>query len=105
MKKEIIIVADYTEQEVLTLQELHDVYGLSDEFIHELISHQIIQPANEPAQEWHFDHVQLKRLQTALRLQHDLEVNLAGIALALELMDQLEELRERAAFLEKHILK
>lgn len=104
-KKEVVIIADYTEQDVVSLDELRRVYGLSDEYIHELISHEIIQPANNQAREWHFDHVQLKRLQTALRLERDLEVNLAGIALALELMDELEELRARAAFLERHILK
>jgi chaperone modulatory protein CbpM len=30
-----------------------------------------------------------------MRLQHDLEINLAGVALALELMDEIDALRER----------
>jgi len=33
------------------------------------------------------------RVRSALRLQHDLGVNLAGIALALDLMEELENLR------------
>lgn len=33
------------------------------------------------------------RVRSALRLQHDLGVNLAGIALALNLMEELEDLR------------
>ena len=30
-----------------------------------------------------------------MRLQHDLNVNLAGVALALDLMDEIETMRER----------
>jgi chaperone modulatory protein CbpM len=35
----------------------------------------------------------LRRARTALRLQRDLEINLPGVALALELMEELERLR------------
>lgn len=34
------------------------------------------------------------RIQKALRLHQDLEINLPGVVLALELLDELEELRE-----------
>jgi chaperone modulatory protein CbpM len=30
-----------------------------------------------------------------MRLQHDLNINLAGVALALDLMDEIETMRER----------
>jgi chaperone modulatory protein CbpM len=35
------------------------------------------------------------RVRSALRLQRDLGVNLAGIALALDLMEELEDLRSQ----------
>ena len=44
-------------------------------------------------------------MKTALRLQHDLEVNLAGVALVLDLLEQLHETEEKLAVLEKHFLK
>ncbi|MBT9477058.1 MAG: MerR family transcriptional regulator, partial [Polaromonas sp.] len=42
----------------------------------------------------------LQRARVALRLQTDLDVNLAGAALALELLDELDELRARVQRLE-----
>jgi chaperone modulatory protein CbpM len=37
----------------------------------------------------------LRRARLALRLERDLEINLAGVALALELMEELEYLRRK----------
>ncbi|WP_293469970.1 chaperone modulator CbpM [Polaromonas sp.] len=42
----------------------------------------------------------MQRARVALRLQTDLDVNLAGAALALELLDELDELRARVQRLE-----
>ena len=43
--------------------------------------------------EWHFTGAALRRARLALRLERDLELNLAGVALALELMEELQTLR------------
>ncbi len=48
----------------------------------------------EPAH-WRFGGASLHRAHAALRLQRDLEINLAGVALALELLDEIESLRMR----------
>ncbi len=40
--------------------------------------------------EWRFSGAALRRARLALRLERDLELNLAGVALALELMEELE---------------
>ncbi len=45
------------------------------------------------AAEWHFTGAALRRARRALRLERDLEINLAGLALALELMEEVERLR------------
>jgi chaperone modulatory protein CbpM len=51
---------------------------------------------------WRFPGTSLRRLEVALRLHQDLELNLAGVALALalELMDQIETLRGRLRVME-----
>lgn len=103
-KKDIIIIADYSEQSPISFAEIIEMYDLSEALLQELIEYDILHPQQRD-QDWLFDAVQVKRLQTAMRLQRDLDVNFAGIALVLDLMDELEELRARAAFLEKHILK
>jgi chaperone modulatory protein CbpM len=43
--------------------------------------------------EWHFSGAALRRARIAVRLERDLELNLAGVALALELLDELQQLR------------
>jgi chaperone modulatory protein CbpM len=42
----------------------------------------------------------VRRARRALRLQRDLDLNLAGAALALDLLDEVEILRERVRVLE-----
>ena len=44
---------------------------------------------------WSFTGEQMRRARMAARLQGDLGINLAGVALALQLLDEIEELRER----------
>jgi len=44
---------------------------------------------------WCFNGISIRRVQTAKRLQHDLGINLAGVALAIELLDEIESLRTR----------
>jgi chaperone modulatory protein CbpM len=43
------------------------------------------------------------RLHRALRLQQDLEVNLPGIALTMNLLEELDELRSRIRVLERKL--
>jgi chaperone modulatory protein CbpM len=37
----------------------------------------------------------LRRARIAVRLERDLELNLAGVALALDLLEELEQLRQQ----------
>jgi len=45
--------------------------------------------------------VQVRRARRAIRLSRDLDVNLPGVGLALELLDELEDLRVRVRALER----
>lgn len=48
----------------------------------------------EKADTWQFHISSVKRVQTAVHLQRDLGINLAGAALALELLDRIAELEK-----------
>ena len=48
-----------------------------------------------------FDYQMVDRVRTAHRLQHDLEVNLQGVILALELMDEMAKMRDELAILKR----
>jgi chaperone modulatory protein CbpM len=103
-KKTIVIVADYTEEQPLSLNELCDICQITPDFIYTLVEYGILSPKGEKEQTWLFDVVHLQRVKTAIRLQHDLEVNLPGIAIVLDLLDEMETLRQRAEVLERHFL-
>lgn len=96
----VVIVADYTQDSWYTLDELADMTGLPKSMILELIAHDIIVAEKERV-----NAIQLQRLQKISRLHHDLEINLAGLVLAMNLMDELASLRERLQLMDKHWLK
>src|SRR5690348_7151825 len=97
MKKEnLIIIADYSQETPVAFDELCEICGISADFVYDLMEYEIIDLAGNPPDEWMFNIEQLQRIKTALRLQRDLEVNLAGIAVILDLLDEMEELRSKA---------
>lgn len=105
MAKDIIIVADYTEDTRLSVHELCEACGIEIVLVKDLVSYEIVCPMGDSQDDWVFDMHQLKRLRTAMRLQRDLELNLAGVALVLDLLDELEDLRVRSTILDKHFHK
>ena len=105
MTKEIIIIADYTEEVALTAEDVCEICGIDAVLIQDLISYDIIIPSGSEPDKWVFDMAQLQRLRTALRLQRDLELNYAGIALVFKLLQEMEDLRAKTELLNKHLLK
>jgi chaperone modulatory protein CbpM len=82
------------EEEIhLTLIELCQACRAREEQITEWVMEGVLEPIGERAQEWRFTGRALQRARLASRLARDLEVNAAGIALALDLMDQIASLQ------------
>jgi chaperone modulatory protein CbpM len=63
--------------------------------------HGIIEAHGSRQAEWRFSHVSIIRLRRAKRLERDLGLNAAGIALALDLMAEIETLKSRLIRLER----
>jgi chaperone modulatory protein CbpM len=78
---------------VLTIRDLSRMCTVEPQDILALVEEGILQPLTEAAGEWQFAGEALRRARLALRLQRDLEVNLAGVALALELLEEIHQLR------------
>lgn len=79
----------------LTLEELSSACAVRIERIVELVDEGILEPAGRDPDMWSFPGPSLERARVAMHLQRDLDINLAGVALALDLMDELESLRAR----------
>jgi len=100
-KHEIMIVASYSQNSMLTTEELCEICNITHDVLNEFIAYEIIHPRESSKQEILFALEDLQRIKTALRLQHDLEVNMAGAALVLDLLKQLDEMRQKMKFLER----
>ena len=83
------------EDDNLTLEQLCRACGVHAEWVISLVEESIIEPQGDEIHLWRFSGASLTRARSALRLQRDLGINLAGIALALDLMEELDKLRKQ----------
>jgi chaperone modulatory protein CbpM len=89
------------EQTSFTLNELSHACGKPSEWILALVNEGVIEPVGYDQKHWRFRGYCLRRVCIVQRLESDLGLNIAGEALALELLDEVETLRKRIKFLEK----
>jgi len=83
----------FDENTRCSLGDLCRFCGIPAELVLEMIEEGLLYPQGSAPEEWSFTSVEIKRVQTTIRLQRDLRVNLPGCALALQLLEELEELR------------
>ena len=93
--RDIFEVDIFDEQRRVTLEELTHLCGVQQSLIIELVDEGALEPMDMRAEQWSFSGTSIRRVQIAVRLQRDLEVNTPGVALILDLMEELEELRRR----------
>lgn len=87
------------ETQTVSLAELCRCCSLPAEQVMVMVEHGIIEPLETRVTHtrWQFSGGSVLRVQKAIRLQHDLGVNMAGAALALELLDEVRTLRQQLA--------
>ena len=81
------------EDTCCNLGDLCRLCGVPADSILEMIDEGMLCPQGTHPGEWRFSALEIRRVQTTIRLQRDLRVNLPGCALALQLLEELEELR------------
>jgi chaperone modulatory protein CbpM len=84
-------------------EEVCEVFVVEKHLVLEMVEFGILTPEGEDVTTWRFSAAAILRLQRARRLQRDLEINLAGVAVALDLIDELDRTRERVKTLETHL--
>ncbi|MEO8443891.1 MAG: chaperone modulator CbpM [Gammaproteobacteria bacterium] len=84
------------EEEVqLTLTELCQACRSEEQFVRAWIAEGILEPVGASPPEWRFTGESLRRARLARRLARDLGINPAGVALALDLLEEIQALRAR----------
>jgi len=83
-----------TENEIpVRVEELSRITCVSAEFITGLVEHGVLDPANDLGYEQDFKERTIVIIKKAVRIKNDFGTDLAGVALALELINKLEKSR------------
>ena len=88
------LVSDAPE---LTLEDICNACGISHEEIATYVAEGVVDPHGSQSVHWRFSRLSVVRVQRARRLEHDLGLNAAGAALAMQLIAEIEALRTRLA--------
>ncbi|HLB56982.1 MAG TPA: chaperone modulator CbpM [Coxiellaceae bacterium] len=84
---------------LLSLEEICRAIHADDDLIIQLIEYHVIQPKGSSKKNWQFDDLALKRARLARNFYYDLEVNLAGVALLIDMLEKIEELETHISHL------
>ncbi len=95
MTKEILRGELLDELTELSLRDLCHACSSHADWIIDLVDEGILETRGQAKGQWIFTADSLQRARTAMRLQQDLDINLAGVALTLDLLDEINRLRVR----------
>ena len=91
------------ERYEFNITEICRACGGTTEWLVELVEEGVLEPRDRAADDWRFPGHALPRARTALRLQRDLGLNTPGVALAIEMLEEIERLRARLRRFETEI--
>ena len=90
------IEGSVVEDEVhMSIVELSQASRTPEDLIMAWVSEGVLSPIGSSPEDWRFSGDSLKRAKTAAHLTHDLELNTPGVALALDLLDEIKRLRKQ----------
>jgi chaperone modulatory protein CbpM len=76
---------------------------LSDVYVIEIVEHGILEPQGRQPREWRFTDYELALAKRAAKLRRDLELEWEGVALALNLLEEVHELRAENQMLKQRL--
>ena len=90
------ITGSVVEEEVhMSIVEISQATHAPEDLIMSWVSEGVLSPIGSSPEDWRFSGESLKRAKTAAHLTHDLELNTPGVALALDLLDEISRLRNQ----------
>jgi len=101
MNKDILTGLLLDEECSLSLSDLSRACAVHAEWVVELVDEGILEPIGRDTTHWRFSGPSLHRARTVRHLQQDLGINIAGAALGLDMLNEIESLRARLRILEQ----
>ena len=85
-----------------TLDDLCLACKVDPNWIADLVEHGVIEPIGQHRSDWRFTSVAIVIVAKAKRLERDLSLNPPGVALALQLLGEIDDLRAQLRSLQSH---
>ncbi len=85
----------------LSLRELCRFCHAEERWVVDLVSYGVLDPEGRSPNEWRFQGANIPRAKKAKRLQRDLGINIAGIAMVLDLLEERDALLRRISLTER----
>ncbi|MFJ1339129.1 chaperone modulator CbpM [Pseudomonas caricapapayae] len=87
----------------LDMQTLCQEADLPAAYVIEIVEHGIVEPTGRTPEDWLFDDQAPVLAKRAAKLHHDLELEWEGVALALELLEEVQQLRSENSMLKQRL--
>jgi chaperone modulatory protein CbpM len=87
----------------MRVEEICAAAGIPTPVLIEIVEQGIIVPAGTSPRDWLFDTRAVALIKRACRLQRDLDIEWAGVALAMELLGELDRLRAENQLLRRQL--
>lgn len=87
----------------LDMKEFCQVTEMPAAYVIEIVEHGILEPQGQKPDDWLFDAHALVVAKRALKLQRDLDLEWQGVAVALDLLGEVERLRAENRMLKQRL--
>lgn len=76
---------------------------VSESCLIEIVEHGIVEPKGECLSDWMFDLQAISLVRKAIRIQRDFELDWSATALAIDLLEKIEQLNAENEYLRQHL--
>ena len=87
----------------LDMAEFCEATELSDVYVIEIVEHGILEPQGAQPKDWRFTDYELALAKRAAKLRRDLDLEWEGVALALDLLEEVRQLRAENRMLKQRL--
>jgi chaperone modulatory protein CbpM len=87
----------------LDMAEFCEAAELSDVYVIEIVEHGILEPQGAQPKDWRFNDYELTLAKRAAKLRRDLDLEWEGVALALDLLEEVQQLRAENRMLKQRL--
>jgi len=87
----------------LDMRTLCQEVDITADWVIEIVEHGIVQPSGRTPEDWLFDDRAPVTLKRAVKLHEELELEWEGVALALELLEEVQHLRSENSMLRQRL--